>query len=279
MLTTSSRLLVRTTVSPSVGQVRYRRTKKSLRRPLGKPKVIREDNDDWIPSVDEYNKIQQDFEAKRKERILEKGVKPINTWRSHISLMVDANKRDLWAQIAEWDQKEAWHPGFVTESSTDLNNFPEETNNWLNDKERVVRDVETGETYTEGLCEVLPLSRHMTFDIHDPNPLPFQDYVCTLKVTAWGDHKSVFDWVSNYRFTDVESNTQTDMNNKAREAHQLLTKLALGVKFTDSESGEGAVAATRLRSATTQVDIYIYINHPTSRLSLEYIPIYIYIYT
>jgi hypothetical protein len=224
--------------------VRFRKRIKLTRRPLGKQRIVPpiDPGHTRAPSVEQYEKRQALLEAKKRQQVLEKQPKPIPCWRTHVSLLVDGNKRDIWALLSQWDKKELWHPSFVTESAEDM-----PSTNWIHDKQRVVRNIETGETFTEGLCEELPLSRHITFDIADSPALPFEDYVCTLKVTAWGDHKSVVDWVSNYTL-DVEGK-QTEMNERAHEVHNLLARMALGVRFV---SGEGTPLNMRLRAATTQ---------------------------
>jgi hypothetical protein len=106
----------------SLEQVRYSvRTKRRLRRPLGKPTPKPKPFDStWVPDVELYNKINAINVAERKARIEAADPKPIPYWRTHVSLMVHANKRDIWALLEQWDKMESWHPDFVTESTRDM---------------------------------------------------------------------------------------------------------------------------------------------------------------
>jgi hypothetical protein len=109
---------------------------------LGKPRPISDPDGKPlnVPSVEKFEARRARLEQNTKERIIAGAPKPIPCWRTHVSLMVNSNKRDIWNLLEQWEKKEMWHPSFVTESAADM-----PPTNWLHDKHRVVKNIETGE--------------------------------------------------------------------------------------------------------------------------------------
>lgn len=222
---------------------------KGIKRPLGTGSKLLppEQYLPWrkVPSAYGHQCMEDKKMKLKRERLTQKDRPAIvnPNYRTHVSISVEANKRDIWDLVSQWDQKQVWYPSHTVTHTEDV---PE--TNWLYDKIRVLK---VGDTeVTEGLCEVMDISRHVTIDFGPGHSFPFENYVYTLKVTPWGDSKTVVDWVSNYTVPITHSATQAECNEKVTTIHKILTDMALACQFRQG-GADASVAPMTLRNSTT----------------------------
>jgi hypothetical protein len=113
---------------------------------------------------------------------------------------IDASADQVWAAVSKFDAVDAFFPPLARVEGKGSGVGMQ--------RECTFHD---GAKIQETLLALDHDERSLTYNVHDPNPFPFEDYVATMRVKDLGEGRSEFVWSAEFRASGMSDQEVVDL--------------------------------------------------------------------